>query len=76
MVTGAILSNGKPLWPELFSLEDLMESYYHDEDLGLAHIWFAEVMNDPKNVALSILPRPVPDCDIELDDLLGHDGAL
>ena len=77
MVTGAILSNGKPLWPELFSLEDLMESYYHDEDLGLAHIWFAEVMNDPKNIALSLLPHPIPDSDItDEDDLLDHEGAF
>lgn len=73
MVTGAILENGTPLWPELFSLEDLMESYYHDEELGLAHVWFAEVMNDPKNVALSILPHPVPPCDQE--EIIHHDGA-
>ena len=54
-----------------------MESYYHDEDLGLAHIWFAEVMNDPKNIALSLLPHPIPDSDITDDDeLLDHEGAF
>jgi hypothetical protein len=61
MITGALLSNGEPLWPALFSREELMESYEHDEQLGMAHIWFAEVMNDPKSVAVSLLPLPIPD---------------
>lgn len=76
MITGAILADGNPLWPALFSLEELMESYYHDEALGLAHIWFAEVMNDPRSQARSILPNPIPPSAIEDDvDLLNHDGA-
>lgn len=61
MVTGAILSDGNPLWPELFSLEELMEEFYHDESLGMSHIWFAEVMNDPTDSAQSVLPLPIPD---------------
>ncbi len=73
-VTGAILADNKPLWPELFSLEELMESYYHDEALGLAHIWFAEVMNDPRSSALSLLPHPIPDSDQE--EILSHDGGF
>lgn len=76
MVTGALLQNGQPLWPELFSLEDLMESYYHDEALGLSHIWFAEVMNDPKSTHLSLLPNPLPDSDLVSDELLNPDGAF
>lgn len=60
LVTGAILADGNPLWPELFSLEDLMEGYYHDEALGLEDLWFAEIMNDPKNMATSLLPYPIP----------------
>lgn len=69
MVTGAILSTGKPLWPELFSLEELKESYEHDAQLGLSDIWFAEVMNDPKSVANSLLPNPLPECPIsKIDD--------
>lgn len=69
MVTGAILSNGQPLWPELFSIEELMESYEHDEQLGMAHIWFAEVMNDPQSIAQSLLPHPLPDCPFQqIDD--------
>ena len=62
MVTGAILSDGQPLWPELFSITELMESYEHDEYLGLANIWFAEVMNDPQSEAKSLLPKPLPNC--------------
>lgn len=61
LVTGAILENGQPLWPELHSLESLMESYLHDEELGQADIWFAEVMNDPKSVANSLLPTILPE---------------
>lgn len=57
LITGAILADGQPLWPELFSLEELMESYYHDEGLGLEDLWFAEIMNDPKNMATTLLPH-------------------
>lgn len=59
LVTGAILENGQPLWPELFSLQDLMEGYFHDEALGQEDLWFAEIMNDPKNSATTILPHPL-----------------
>lgn len=69
MVTGAILANGEPLWPELFSIEELMESYEHDEQLGLANIWFAEVMNDPQSAAKSLLPNSLPTCPLqEIED--------
>jgi hypothetical protein len=76
MVTGAILENGQPLWPELHSLKSLMEGYYHDEELGLAHVWFAEIMNDPKSIALSLLPHPLPDSDIKFIDPSEADGAF
>jgi len=65
LVTGAILDNGQPLWPELHSLESLMESYFHDEELGLALLWFAEVMNDPQGAATSLLPAPLPENPLE-----------
>lgn len=74
LVTGAILENGTPLWPELVSLEELKESYEHDEALGLAHIWFAEVMNDPQSVHHSLLPKPIPDSDQE--EIVDDDGAF
>ena len=74
MVTGAILADQQPLWPQLFSLEELMESYYHDEALGLAHVWFAEVMNDPKSSAITIFPHPLPDSNPS--EIIDHDGAF
>lgn len=58
LVTGAILEDGEPLWADLHSLESLMESYLHDESLGEADVWFAEVMNDPRNAATSLLSNP------------------
>ena len=64
LVTGAILENGEPLWPELHSLESLMESYLHDEALGEADVWFAEVMNDPVNRATSLLHDLLPNSDM------------
>ncbi len=74
MVTGAILSTGLPLWPELFSLSELMESYEHDEQLGLASIWFAEVMNDPQAIGQSLLPNPLPSCPVST--LIDPDGVF
>lgn len=60
LVTGALLENGTPLWPELHSLDSLMESYLHDEELGQADVWFAEVMNDPKATGKTLLPAGLP----------------
>lgn len=74
LVTGAILEDGSPLWPDLVSLEELKESYEHDEALGLSHIWFAEVMNDPQSILHSILPHPLPASDPE--EILEDDGAF
>ena len=77
LITGAILADGTPLWPQLFSLSELKETYEHDEALGLAHIWFAEVMNDPRSHARSLLPNPIPPSDIYDDiDLVNHDGSF
>jgi hypothetical protein len=59
LITGAILENGEPLWPQLHPLEELMESYFHDENLGEADVWFAEVMNDPVSRATSLLHSPL-----------------
>ncbi|MGE4259168.1 MAG: head assembly cofactor [Candidatus Babeliales bacterium] len=65
LITGAILDNGEPLWPELHSLEELMESFLHDEELGEADVWFAEVMNDPVSKATSLLHEALPDSPYE-----------
>ncbi len=61
MVTGAILEDGKSLWPELHSIDSLMDSYLHDEELGEADVWFAEVMNDPVNRATTLLHDSLPE---------------
>lgn len=61
LITGAILEDGNPLWPELHSLEDLLDSYLHDVELGEEDVWFAEVMNDPIVAALSLLSSQIPE---------------
>lgn len=48
IITGAILADGNSLWPEVHSLESIIKSFHHDEQLGLAGDWFAEIMNDPQ----------------------------
>ena len=47
LITGAILADYTALWPELNSVETLIEEYNHDNALGLGSVWFAEVQNDP-----------------------------
>lgn len=59
MITGAIKADGTPLWPELHPLEELMESYFHDEALGEADVWFAEVMNEPTSMSTSLMINPL-----------------
>jgi hypothetical protein len=59
LITGAILEDGNPLWPQLHPLDELMESYFHDEALNEADVWFAEVMNDPVSKSLSLLHGPL-----------------
>lgn len=46
VVTGAILSDGLPLWPELHNLESLMEEFQNDFNMGCPEIFLAEIMND------------------------------
>lgn len=46
IVTGAILSDGKPLWPELHPLEMLLEEFQNDFNMGTPEIFLAEIMND------------------------------
>lgn len=73
LVTGAIKEDGTPLWPELHSLDELMESYFHDEALGEAEIWFAEVMNDPINKATSLLVGSIAEF---VDETIKPDGVF
>jgi len=61
LITGAIREDGSVLWPALHSMESLMESYYHDEALGEADVWFAEIMNDPISRSSSLLQGILPE---------------
>lgn len=67
LITGAILHTGQPLWPELHSLDSLMESYFHDESLGLGALWFAEIMNDPLNPATALLHDELPTIEFDAE---------
>ena len=44
---GALLSNGQPLWPDLWPIERLAEDFKEYASNGLSHLWFAEMMNQP-----------------------------
>lgn len=77
LVTGAILADGKSLWEELHPLEALYEGFKHDEALGMAHIWFAEVMNDPILDKVSLLPEGrVPNSPYNLEELVPEAGFI
>lgn len=67
LITGCILADGESLWPQLHPIEALYESFKHDELLGLAHIWFAEMMNDPVQATISLLSTSLKDMPPEYD---------
>ena len=60
LITGAILSDGESLWPELKPVSVLFKEYRHDAQMGLGHIWFAEVQNDPLDSKYRLLASPLP----------------
>ena len=60
LITGAILANGESLWPSLHPLENIIESFFHDEQLGMADDWYAEIMNDPRARSTKLLNEPIP----------------
>lgn len=60
LITGAILTDGESLWPELQPVSALIEQYRHDEKMGRGHIWFAEVQNDPLDAKYRLLAEPLP----------------
>jgi len=59
LITGAILEDGQSLWPELKPVHVLLDEYTHDEQMGLGHIWFAEVQNDPLDSRYRLLAGPL-----------------
>jgi len=61
-IIGAILKDWTTLWPEMFTLEQLLDEYQHDNSLGLGDVWYSEVMNIPVGGKLSLLPDgKIPD---------------
>lgn len=60
LITGAILANGQSLWPSLHPLESIIDSFFHDEQLGQADDWYAEIMNDPRAAHTKLLDKPIP----------------
>lgn len=47
-VTGAFLADGSSIWPAVHPPEALLEDLASDTNLGNAHVWYAEVQNDPR----------------------------
>lgn len=45
-ICGAILADGQSIWPELRSVEDILQELDHDEQMGHPEIFYSEVMND------------------------------
>lgn len=45
-ICGAILEDGQSIWPELRSVEDILDELENDISMGHPEIFFSEVMND------------------------------
>lgn len=44
---GCLLANGEALWADAWSIEKLQRDYAEYQEVGLADVWFAEMMNLP-----------------------------
>jgi len=44
---GCIKEDGTPLWEGLYTIEALRQDYAEYEEVGMADVWFAEMMNMP-----------------------------
>lgn len=73
LVTGGVLADGTALWEELIPLEVLLDDYANDASLDKAHIWFAEIQNDPIGARRSMLPdgQLPPAIEYEDSEILG-----
>lgn len=47
LISAGLLSNGKSLWPEFRTEKSLLSDYRQALQFGKAHLFLAEVMNDP-----------------------------
>lgn len=58
---GALLSNGQPLWPEMWSIEAIKADYIEYQKNGLSALWFAEMMNMPMSEGTALIdPSDIP----------------
>lgn len=55
MMYGALLPDGTPLWPDVWSLDALYDDYMEYKTEGMADIWFAEMMNTPVPVQSGLI---------------------
>lgn len=77
LITGAILQDQQSLWEEVHPLKALYAGFKHDEALGRAHIWFAEMMNQPLEGMLSLLPDGIiPKAPLTDDELIPEAGFI
>lgn len=77
LVTGCILVDKKSLWEELHPLNSLLESFKHDESLGLGHVWFAEMMNQPLMANVSLLPDgTIPESPLKEEAIIADAGFI
>lgn len=54
LIAGAIKIDGTALWPEVHSLDRLLEQLEEDLELGVVESFYSELMNDPSCGALNI----------------------
>lgn len=57
MKYGALLSTGETLWPDAWSIEALKADFHEYTEVGMADVWFAEMMNMPLAFGLGMI-RP------------------
>lgn len=55
LITGAILSDGQPLWPKLHSMESLLDEFENDFHMGTPEVFLAELMNDVDHSISSVI---------------------
>lgn len=47
IIYGCLLSNGKPLWPEMWSFDAIKQDFIEYQQMGMVARWFPEMMNIP-----------------------------
>jgi len=54
-IYGALLSDGTPLWPDVWNVEKLRQDFAEYQANGMAAKWFSEMLNQPVNEAGDII---------------------